>query len=128
MSHKSKRKLNARSKSLQPTLITNTRTCKFKHASKRIDLSAAKSITCTDCKSKINKDGTVYGCSRCKFYLCSACFRKPSCSNGHLLKAAQVQKNSTCSVCQYKSKKQRLIMYSCRVCKFNMCLGTVIYF
>jgi len=122
------KKKNSRSKSLSPSSINpyNQRRCKYQHQNKKID-SSSSILQCNDCKSKIKKYGTVYGCSRCKFYLCSACFRKPSCANGHLLKASHVKRGTLCSSCQYKSKKQRLQMYQCNQCKYRMCLGCYSY-
>eukprot|EP01084_Bolivina_argentea_P133706 235993_1 len=128
MSLSAKKKKNHRSKSLTPSPINpfNQRTCKYNHGSRKIDTSSSASYECADCKSKIKRYGLIYGCTRCKFYLCSPCFRKPSCANGHLLNPGHVGKNTLCSQCKYKSKK-RLQMYQCNACKFNMCLGCYSY-
>eukprot|EP01084_Bolivina_argentea_P257905 434601_1 len=125
-----KKKRSHRSKSLSPSPIPNNnnqRTCQYNHSNKLIDSSTASTFQCNDCKSKIKRNGIVYGCLRCKFYLCQPCFSKPSCKNGHLLKRSHAKRNTICCVCKYKSKKQRLQMYQCNVCKFNMCLGCYSY-
>ena len=129
-SGKRRRPRSARSKATQPVLCRpsqNHRTCKFRHISKRLDLSGlpGSTVLCADCHSKIRNDGVcpIYGCARCKFYVCSPCFERPSCGHGHLLKAISAPKHSVCSQCSFQSKKRRLPMYHCNVCKFKLCLG-----
>ena len=94
---------------------------------KRLDLSgfSSSSVLCADCHCKIRIDKTspIYGCARCKFYICSPCYDRPTCGHGHLLKAITAPKLSACSRCRYQSKKRRLPMYHCNVCKFKLCLG-----
>eukprot|EP01084_Bolivina_argentea_P050756 93354_1 len=102
-----KRKDTKNSRSSSPSQInpSNQRTCKYNHSTKKIDSSSSSTYLCNDCEFKIKRHGIVYGCLRCKFYLCQPCFRKPSCQNGHVLNTIYSKRNTICSMCKYKSKK-----------------------
>jgi len=110
------------SKATGSSIKKNHMTCRRQHTLKFQSVQKSE-VACNDCRHKISKNGNVYGCAACLFYLCTICYRKKACNKGHPLTVHRVNKDfSKCVECAFQVQKDTR-MYSCRTCKYNLCVG-----